>query len=236
MSELPKIRRELPCRDDLSRVILQLQIEVFLGRELQHRQIEPEDLREAKRDRRPFVSVFQPINLQQWIEEHREFLQPPVCNKMIWKDERGTIIMIVGGPNARKDYHVNETEEFFYQIKGDITLGIIHPETGRPEEIIIREGEIYLLPARVPHSPQRSADTIGLVIEQPRREGVKDKLQWYSDDTHELVHEAEFTLKNIEQDLKRIMDAFWSNEELRTCKSTGSVISPPSEAVAPPPA
>jgi 3-hydroxyanthranilate 3,4-dioxygenase len=182
------------------------------------------------------VSLFMPVNLTKWIEENKAALKPPVGNKMVWRDERGTIIMVVGGPNARKDYHVNATEEFFYQIQGDITLGIIDPETGKPEDIIIREGEIYLLPAFVPHSPQRPANTIGLVVEQPRPEGVKDKLQWYSDDTHELVHEAEFTLENIETDLKRIMGEFWSNEELRTCKSTGSVVSPPTEAQPPPPA
>ncbi len=180
--------------------------------------------------------LFMPVNLTKWIEENKAALKPPVGNKMVWRDERGTIIMVVGGPNARKDYHVNATEEFFYQIQGDITLGIIDPETGKPEDIIIREGEIYLLPAFVPHSPQRPANTIGLVVEQPRPEGVKDKLQWYSDDTHELVHEAEFTLENIETDLKRIMGEFWSNEELRTCKSTGSVVSPPTEAQPPPPA
>lgn len=180
------------------------------------------------------MSLFQPLNLLKWVEEHRGELKPPVGNKMVWKDERGTIIMIVGGPNARKDYHVNVTEEFFYQIEGDITVGIIHPDTGKPEDIVIREGEIYLLPANVPHNPKRPAGTIGLVVEQPRPDGAKDKLQWYSDDTHELVHEAEFTLENIEVDLKRIMQEFWSNEELRTCKSTGSVISPPVESAPPP--
>lgn len=182
------------------------------------------------------MSLFQPINLKQWIDEHRHLLKPPVGNKQIWRDERGTIVMIVAGPNARKDYHVNTTEELFYQIEGDITVGIIHPETGKPEDIIIREGEIYLLPANVPHNPQRPRGTVGLVVEQPRPAGAVDKLQWYSDDTHELVYEASFKLENIETDLKRIMDEFWSNEELRRCKSTGSVIQPPTEAQPPPPA
>jgi len=182
------------------------------------------------------MSLFKPVNLQKWIEEHREALKPPIGNKVVWRDERGTIIMVVGGPNARKDYHVNATEEFFYQVTGDITVGIIHPTTGNHEDVIIREGEIYLLPANVPHSPQRAAGTVGLVVEQPRPAGVKDKLQWYSDDTQELVHEAEFELENIEIDLKRIMAEFWSNEELRRCKTTGSVIAPPTEALPPPPA
>ena len=182
------------------------------------------------------MSLFQPIDLKKWVEDHRDQLKPPVGNKMVWKDERGTIIMIVGGPNARCDYHVNATEEFFYQVEGDMVLRIIHPDTNKPHDIIIREGEIYLLPAWVPHSPQRPAGTVGLVVEQVRPEGVKDKLQWYSEDTHELVHEAEFDLENIEVDLKRIMAEFWADESLRTNKSTGSVIQPPKEAVAPPPA
>jgi 3-hydroxyanthranilate 3,4-dioxygenase len=182
------------------------------------------------------MSLFQPVSLFKWIDEHREALKPPIGNKVVWRDERETIIMIVGGPNARKDYHVNATEEFFYQVQGDITVRILDPDTGHPRDIIIREGEIYLLPANVPHSPQRPAETVGLVVEQKRPPGVKDKLQWYSDDTHELVYEAEFTLENIESDLKRIMEEFWSNEELRRCKSTGSIISPPSEAQPPPPA
>ncbi|MGE3164883.1 MAG: 3-hydroxyanthranilate 3,4-dioxygenase [Planctomycetota bacterium] len=180
------------------------------------------------------MSLFQPVNLLKWIDEHRSELKPPVGNRQIWRDERGTIVMIVGGPNKRKDYHVNCTEELFYQIEGDITVGIIHPDTGKPADVIIREGEIYLLPANVPHSPRRPANTIGLVVEQPRPAGAKDYLRWYSDDTHELVYEAAFTLENIETDLKRIMDEFWSNESLRTCKSTGSVIRPPTEAQAPP--
>ena len=106
------------------------------------------------------MSLFQPLNLRKWVEEHRHELKPPVGNKMVWRDERDTIIMIVAGPNARKDYHVNATEEFFYQMEGDITVGIIHPDTGKPEDIIIREGDIYLLPANVPHNPRRPAGTV----------------------------------------------------------------------------
>ena len=172
------------------------------------------------------MSLFQPINLLKWVEDHKDQLKPPVGNKMVWKDERGTIVMIVGGPNKRKDYHVNVTEEFFYQIKGDIIVGIISPETGQPEDIIIREGEIYLLPANVPHNPKRPAGTIGLVVEQPRPEGAVDKLQWYCAKDDQLVHEAEFDLQNIEVDLKRIMEEFWSNEDLRRC-ACGEVVQKP---------
>jgi len=178
------------------------------------------------------MSMFKPVNLIRWVEAHRGELKPPVGNKMVWKDERGTIVMIVGGPNARNDYHVNATEEFFYQIEGDITVGIIHPETGKPEDVVIREGEIYLLPANVPHSPRRPANTIGMVVEQPRPAGARDKLQWYCADCRHLVHEAGFALDNIEVDLKRIMQEFWADENMRRCKC-GAVVEPPGEAQPP---
>ncbi|MCA9254848.1 MAG: 3-hydroxyanthranilate 3,4-dioxygenase [Phycisphaerales bacterium] len=178
------------------------------------------------------MSIISPVNLKQWVEENRHHLKPPVGNKVVWQDET-FIIMVVGGPNARKDYHVNETSEFFYQVQGDITVGIIHPDTGKPEEVVIREGEIFLLPPKVPHSPRRPANTVGVVVEQTREPHHIDKLQFYSDDTHELVYEAEFKLENIAVDLKRIMEEFWSNEDLRRCPSTGSIIAPPTEAQPP---
>lgn len=178
------------------------------------------------------MTVVSPVNLKAWLEENRHLLKPPVGNKVIWQDD-SFIIMAVGGPNKRKDYHVNETGEFFYQVKGDITVGIIDPATKKPRDIVIREGEIFLLPPNVPHSPKRPADTLGIVVEQVRAPGMIDKLQFYSDDTQELVYEAEFKLENIQVDLKRIMDEFWSNEDLRRNPSTGSVIAPPTEAQPP---
>jgi 3-hydroxyanthranilate 3,4-dioxygenase len=96
-------------------------------------------------------------NLKAWVEENRHLLKPPVGNKMVWQD-RDFLVMVVGGPNQRKDFHIEEGEEFFYQIEGDITLRVM--EDGKPKDIPIREGEIFLLPAGVPHSPQRPAGTV----------------------------------------------------------------------------
>ena len=126
-------------------------------------------------------NLVQPINFKKWIDEHRHLLKPPVGNKVVWKDA-DVIVMVVGGPNSRTDYHYNETPEFFYQIEGDIVLKVI--ENGKPKDIHIREGEIFFLPPKVPHSPRRGKNTVGLVIEYPRPEGVKDKLQWYSEKDH----------------------------------------------------
>jgi len=173
--------------------------------------------------------MFMPLNLKQWIEEHRHLLQPPVGNKAVWVDERETIVMIVGGPNARNDYHVQDTEEFFYQVQGDMNLRIIHPETGKPQDMPLREGEIYLLPKGVPHSPQRPAGTVGLVIEQKRPEGSPDRLRWYCEACHAQVHEASFTLQNIAVDLKEIMERFWGDDALRTC-ACGVRVEQPGEA------
>lgn len=180
------------------------------------------------------MNLQNPFSLQTWIDQNRHLLKPPVGNKCVLQNE-DFIVMAVGGPNARKDYHVNETSEFFYQVQGDIILGIIDPATKQPRDIIIREGEIFLLPPLVPHCPKRPRNTVGVVIETTRAKGAKDKLQFYSDDTHELVYEEEFKLDNIETDLPRIMKKVWADEELRRCKSTGSIIAPPTETQPPPP-
>lgn len=152
-------------------------------------------------------TLFPPINFKAWIDENRHLLKPPVGNKVVWKDA-DVIVMVVGGPNSRKDYHYNETPEFFYQIEGDMVLKVI--ENGTPKDIPIKEGEIFVLPPKVPHSPQRGANTIGLVIEYPRPEGVKDKLQWYAEENGDLVYEEEFTLDNIETDMPAIFDRYYN--------------------------
>ncbi len=109
------------------------------------------------------MALMPPFNFKKWIDEHRHLLKPPVGNQMVWQD-RDFIVMVVGGPNSRTDFHIDESEEFFYQLEGDINLRII--EDGKPRDMPIREGDIFLLPPKVPHSPQRPAGTVGLVIER----------------------------------------------------------------------
>lgn len=168
------------------------------------------------------MSFKQPFNLHQWIEENRDLLKPPVGNKNLYVESGDYIVMIVGGPNARKDYHYNETEELFYQIKGNIIVKI--QDHGKAVEIPINEGEMFLLPAKIPHSPIRTEGSVGLVIERKRKEGDKDGLMWFSETANQLLYEEYFHLTNIEKDFLPVFKRFYSNEKLRTCPVTGEVM------------
>ena len=165
------------------------------------------------------MALSKPFNFKQWIEDHRSILKPPVGNKKVFLDNKDFIVMVVGGPNARKDYHYEEGEEFFYQIEGDIVLKVI--DEGKPVDIPIKEGEIFLLPPRVPHSPQRPAGSVGLVIERYRKAGEDDGFLWYCENCGEKLHETYFELTDIETQLPKVMKAFYDSEALRTCKSCG---------------
>lgn len=164
-----------------------------------------------------------PLNFKRWIDEHRHLLKPPVGNQVVYQDTE-FIIMVVGGPNTRTDYHLDPAEEFFYQLEGDMVLKVI--EDGKPRDIEIKEGEILLLPPMVPHSPQRKADTVGLVVERRRREGELDGFAWYCERCgHELYREM-LQLKDIVKDLPPIFDRFYAKEENRTCEKCGWVMPP----------
>lgn len=169
------------------------------------------------------MGIAKPFNLKGWIEENRHLLKPPVGNKQIYFQNDDYIVMVVGGPNGRKDYHFEDGEELFYQLEGDITLKIIN-EDGTPENISIREGDLFLLPPRIPHSPQRPANTVGLVIERYRHPGEEDKLMWFCEQCNHKLHEATFEMKDIVNQLPVVMKHFMDSEDLRTCKSCGAVM------------
>lgn len=164
-----------------------------------------------------------PFNLQQWIAENRDLLKPPVGNKNLYVEAGDFIVMIVGGPNARKDYHYNETEELFYQLEGDIQVHI--QENGKKETIDIRQGDLFLLPANTPHSPVRGENTVGLVIEAVRNtKGHVDGLAWYCDSCNHLLKEYRFVLNNIETDFIPRFREFYASEEMRTCSECGTIM------------
>lgn len=165
------------------------------------------------------------INFQQWIEDHRDKLKPPVGNQVVYKDNEDFIIMVVGGPNARKDFHYNEGEEFFYQIEGNITLRIV--EDGKIKDVPIRQGEIFLLPPKVPHSPQRTAGSVGLVIERYRRDGEKDGFMWFCEECNHKLYEEYLDLTDIVAQLPPLMERFYASEDNRTCEKCSAVMEPP---------
>jgi len=170
------------------------------------------------------MSTMRAFNLHKWIEDHKEELKPPVSNKQLYKEADDVIVFVSGGPNTRNDFHVNPTEELFYQLKGDIALRVRPLDGSKPYDVVIREGEIFLLPQWVPRRPQRPADTIGLIVEFPRG-NEEDKLQWYCPECDALVYEASWKLKKIDEDLKIIMEEFWGGpEERRTCEKCKHVI------------
>ena len=175
------------------------------------------------------MAISKPFNLQKWIKENKELLQPPVSNKNLYVESDDYIVMIVGGPNARNDYHFNETEEFFYQLEGDITVKIV--DNGEHVDIPIREGEIYMLPARTPHSPRRGPNTVGLVMEVQRREGMKDGFIWYCENCKNKLHDEYFFMTDIVTQLPIVMNNFYSNLDLRTCKKCGTVMDQPTLTV-----
>jgi 3-hydroxyanthranilate 3,4-dioxygenase len=173
------------------------------------------------------MPVMPPINLKRWVEEHRELLKPPVGNKMIWQDA-DFLVMAVGGPNQRKDFHVEDGEEFFYQVEGDITVRII--ENGQVRDIPIREGEMFLLPAGVPHSPQRPANTVGLVIERQRHDGEHDHLRWFCEQCGAMLYDASFELVDLGKQVKEAIQDFYADADKRTCKKCGAVMPAPAPA------
>ena len=164
------------------------------------------------------------FNLERWIEEHRDRLKPPVCNQQVFEED-DFIVMIVGGPNARRDYHLDEGPELFYQIEGDMLLKVI--DDGRHRDLAIREGEMLLLPPRVPHSPQRFADTVGLVVERKRLPHELDGFMWFCDQCANKLYEEFVYVDDIVGQLPPIFDRFYASEAHRTCDRCGTVMPEP---------
>jgi 3-hydroxyanthranilate 3,4-dioxygenase len=171
------------------------------------------------------MAIRKPINFQAWIDDHRDILKPPVGNQVVYKDNDDFIVMVVGGPNGRKDYHYNETEEFYHMIEGDMVLKII--DEGQPVDIPIKQGEIFLLPPKVPHSPQRPAGSIGLVMELHRKPEEKDGLMWFCENCNHKLYDEYFALTDIVSQLPPVMERFYSSEEKRTCSNCGTVMQKP---------
>jgi 3-hydroxyanthranilate 3,4-dioxygenase len=164
------------------------------------------------------------FNFKKWIDENRHLLKPPVGNVQVWQDSE-FIVMVVGGPNSRKDYHFNEGEEFFFQLEGDVVIKII--DDGKPRDIHIKEGDIFLLPPRLPHSPQRGPNTVGLVIERKREKVELDGFQWYCENCGNKLYEEFEYVTDIVKQLPPIFERFYTNEAHCTCSQCGTKMEAP---------
>ncbi|KAI3651894.1 hypothetical protein MP228_003197 [Amoeboaphelidium protococcarum] len=188
--------------------------------------------------------ILPPINLQKWVSENMDKLKPPIGNYCVYRspsgvpqsetenDPAGFIVMVVGGPNKRSDYHINPTEEWFYQYKGAVSVHVVEKNdvTGASEfkEIVIGEGDMFLLPGGIPHNPVRGPDTIGLVIERHRPVGKLDKMRWYCGQCREIVYEEAFQCVDLGTQLKPVVEKYYAHPELRTCRACGNVNQIPS--------
>jgi 3-hydroxyanthranilate 3,4-dioxygenase len=165
-----------------------------------------------------------PINLPQWIEQHKHEMKPPVSNKYLY-DGEDFFVMIINGPNSRNDFHVTSSEEFFYQLKGDVVVRII--EGGKLRDVIVREGETLFVPGNVPHSPTRPPNTVGMVVERRRPAGETEHLQFYCENCGQLVEDIEFDCKDIVNHFRQAMEDFWADPQRSTCRNCGTRVVKP---------
>ena len=167
------------------------------------------------------MARLQGFNYNRWIEEHRHLLKPPVGNQQIWEDA-DLMVTVVGGPNRRTDYHDDPVEEFFYQLQGDMVLKVV--DNGDFYDVPLREGDIFLLPPHVRHSPQRPMEgSVGLVVEPKRPKDALDAFEWYCFECRHLVHRVEVSLVSIVRDLPPLYKSFYESVEKRTCPHCGTV-------------
>ena len=171
------------------------------------------------------------FGLWAWIEKNRTAFEPPVGNKVIWEDSQFTA-MVIRGPNARRDFHIDPSDEIFFMLKGAMTLETL--ENGTRRSRVIREGEMCLVPALTPHSPHRPADTWGLVIEVKRGAAQTESLMWLCDQCDAELHTITLHVADIEKELKTAIEGFDASVALRTCARCGHVQPERAPAPAPP--
>lgn len=159
-----------------------------------------------------------PFHLLRWIEENRETFKPPAGSRLVWQDGDFSVL-IIAGPNARDDYHIDPGDEIFYQLKGDIAVGIID-EQGKRREVAVREGELMVLPAGVPHQPRRGRGTYGLVVERPRRPEEIDSFVWHCEKCNAVLHRVDLKGHELAQGITTLNE-LTSRQDFRTCQQCG---------------
>lgn len=163
-----------------------------------------------------------PLDFDAWLAENGPLLKPPVGNKEIFPGQSDFIVMVVGGPNQRTDFHVDPYEEVFYQLKGTMHINVMTPDG--PQRVQISEGQMWVLPRNLPHSPQRpEVGSIGLVFERVREPGTLERFQWYCPGCNALIHDVELQVTDIVVDLPPVFEGFYGSEQARTCSACGTL-------------
>jgi 3-hydroxyanthranilate 3,4-dioxygenase len=171
------------------------------------------------------METFSAYHLKRWVEENRDLFDPPYKTNRVLVHHKDFIVMILHGPNVRLDFHLEPADEFFYQVKGDIELHI-KSENEHRQVIRIREGEIFLCPGSVPHSPRRGAGTWGLVIERKRGPAELEEFIWFCEKCDQRVLSRTVTQGNVAAQVTEIYEAFNADARLRTCKRCGYIFPP----------
>ncbi len=169
-----------------------------------------------------------PLNLMNWLAENRRHLKPPMGEGRVFEETSDFVVSMVSGPCRRKDYHVSPHEELFLQMQGELAIWV-RDDDGVVHEVAVAAGELFALPANVPHSPQRAEGSVGLVIERRRRGAEDDTLRFYCDRCNSSVYEEGFSLDDAQEALADILERFWEDATLRTCRKCGAVVQPPSK-------
>ena len=168
------------------------------------------------------MSIPPVVNFEAWISEHEHLLRPPVNNKQMWEPMGDFIVQVVGGPNQRTDFHLDPYEEWFYQHRGSMHVNLMTADG--PQRVDIGEGEMWMLPRNVHHSPQRPEEgSIGIVIERIREEGTLEKFCWFCPECAAQVHEVELQVRDIVADLPPVFEEFYASDEARTCPGCGAL-------------
>jgi 3-hydroxyanthranilate 3,4-dioxygenase len=166
-----------------------------------------------------FLSTF---HLKRWVEENQNLFSPPYKTNRLLVHHKDFLVMILRGPNVRLDFHVEPGDEFFYQIEGDIELHL-KPEGESREVVTIRQGEIFLCPGSLAHSPRRPENTWGLVIERKRNAAENEEFVWFCEKCDAKVLSRTVTQGEIGKQVAQIYEAFNADAALRTCKACGDV-------------
>lgn len=164
------------------------------------------------------------IDLSDWIDAHRNEFKPPVSNQYLY-DGRDFFVMVIKGPNARNDFHQVDSEEYFYQLKGDIKVRI--HEGDKIVDYPVREGETFFIPPNVPHAPVRPPDTLGVVVERRRPAGEHEHVIFYCEKCGAVVEDIDFDCADIVQAFSQAMLDFWNDDARRTCKRCGTKVAKP---------